>query len=134
MQVDDGLADTTFMMGRKPTIVCAIGIGAALEMGIHAFSGRREAWDSPLFWTVGMPAALLASLALGLLSRRSNWLWTAVVAPSQVLTMMVRSGEIGSLWPLALILSTLLSAPFVVAAFVGSRLREASATPPRTAV
>jgi hypothetical protein len=37
--------------------------------------------------------------------------------------MMVRSGELGGLWPLAFALSTILSAPFVVAAFLGSRLR-----------
>jgi hypothetical protein len=119
------------MLGRTATILAAMAVGAALETGIHLFSGRREAWDSPLFWTVGMPAALLASIAIGVCSRGSNWLWTAAVAPAQVLTMMVRSGEMGSLWPLAVVLSAFLSAPFVVAAFVGSRLRAAqTAAPP----
>jgi len=37
--------------------------------------------------------------------------------------MMVRNGELGGLWPLTLILSAILSAPFVAAAFVGSRFR-----------
>ena len=37
--------------------------------------------------------------------------------------MMLRSGEIGGLWPLTLVLSSILSAPFVAAAFIGSRLR-----------
>ncbi|MGH9147124.1 MAG: hypothetical protein ACRD1Q_10475, partial [Vicinamibacterales bacterium] len=27
-----------------------IAVGVALELRIHALSGRREAWDSPLYW------------------------------------------------------------------------------------
>jgi len=51
----------------------------------------------------------------------------AEIVPSQVMTMIVRSGDLGfGLWPLTVALSTFLSAPFVAAAFVGSRLRPAS--------
>ena len=69
------------------------------------------------------PFAGLVSVAVGFLSRGSDWLWTVAIIPSQVMAMMLRSGEIGNLWPLALILSAMLSAPFVVAAFVASRFR-----------
>ena len=92
-------------------------------------SGRREAWDSPVFWTAGLPIAALIALALGFVAAGSDWLWTAIIAPCQVLTMMVRSGEIGSLWPLTLVLSFILSAPFVAVAFVGSRFRPAKYRP-----
>lgn len=37
--------------------------------------------------------------------------------------MMVRSGEIGALWPLTAALSAVLGAPFVGAAFMASRFR-----------
>ena len=100
-----------------------IATGVALELGIHALSGRREAWDSALYWTLGLPAAALVSLAIGSMSRQKDWLWTFGVVPSQVLTMMVRSGEIGGLWPLTVALSSILSVPFVVASFLGTRLR-----------
>jgi hypothetical protein len=50
-------------------------------------------------------------------------LWTILIVPSQVTTMIVRSGELGGLWPLTAALSAVLSAPFVFAAFVGSRFR-----------
>jgi len=43
--------------------------------------------------------------------------------PAQVATMMVRSGEFGTLWPLTLIASACLSLPFVLMAWVGSRFR-----------
>src|SRR5262249_729401 len=99
--------------------------GMGLELGVHALSGRREAWDSAQYWTIGMPLAVIVSGPLGLLSQRRDWLFTFVIVPSQVLTMMVTSGEIGSLWPLALALSSAPRTPFVVAAFVGSRFRSA---------
>ncbi len=97
--------------------------GIALELGVHALSGRREAWDSAEFWTIGLPAAALVSAALGYFGRDRDWLWTFLIAPSQVMTMMLRSGEIGNLWPLTVALSAILSTPFVISAFIGSRFR-----------
>ena len=97
--------------------------GILLELVVHAVSGRREAWDSPIFWIYGMPVALLISFGIGFGSRGRTWLATLAVAPGQVAAMMARSGEIGSLWPLALLLSAFLSAPFVGASFLGQKAR-----------
>ena len=116
-------ADNSAMIRKRTAILLAVLTGVALELGIHAMSGRREAWDSTEFWTIGLPAAALISVAIGYMSLRSDWLWTALVAPSQMATMMVRGGEIGNLWPLTLILSTLLSTPFLIAALIGSTFR-----------
>ncbi len=110
-------------MSRGGTIGVSIGSGIALELVIRSLSGRREAWDSGLYWTLGLPAVLLISVLLGLLARRRDWLWTFLIVPSQVTTMMVMNGELGGLWPLTAGLSAILSAPFVGAAFIGSRLR-----------
>ena len=122
-------SDSAYMLGKRLIILLAIGTGVAFELGIHAIGHRHEAWDSPQFWTIGLPLAGLAALAIGFLSRDRHWTWSAVIVPSQVMTMMVRSGELGGLWPLTVVLSTILSAPFVLAAFVGSRLRPATSTP-----
>jgi hypothetical protein len=111
------------VLDKRLTVGLSILTGVGLELGIHALSGRREAWDSAQFWTLGLPVACLFSFAIGFLSRSTDWKWTLLVAPSQVMTMMVRGGEIGNLWPLTLAASTILSAPFFVASFVGSRLR-----------
>src|SRR5262249_4038313 len=94
-----------------------------LELGVHALSGRREAWDSAQYWTIGMPLAIVASGALGLLSERRHSLLPFLLVPTQVLTMMAGNREIGTLWPLAIAHSSVLSTPVVVAAFVGSRFR-----------
>jgi hypothetical protein len=111
------------MLRTRTTVILAVVTGVLLELGIHALSGRREAWDSSEYWTVGLPITALLSVAIGFFSRRSDWLWTCAIVPSQVMTMMIRSGELGSLWPLTLILSSILSGPFVLASFVGSRFR-----------
>jgi hypothetical protein len=113
------------VLGARTTLILSVATGIALELGVHALSGRREAWDSAQFWTIGLPGALLATAFLGWLSRGRAWLWTFAIAPSQVLTMMVRGGELGGLWPLTVAVSAILSAPFVVAAFAGSRFRRA---------
>jgi len=120
------------MLDRRGVIVTAALTGVALEIGIHTLSGRREAWDSPEFWVIGLPAALLISAVVGYRSRTNDWIWTALIVPSQVVTMMVRSGEVGGLWPLTVALSSILSLPFVIAAFIGSRFRPVDASPTRT--
>ena len=111
------------MVKRRSIIALSVVAGVGLELGIHMLSGRREAWDSPLYWTLGLPIVAVLSVAIGLVSERSEWLWTFLIVPSQVTTMMMRSGEIGNLWPLTVVLSSILSVPFVAAAFVGSRFR-----------
>lgn len=114
-------------MSRKPVvIVLALATGALLELGIGALSGRNEAWDSDVYWTLGLPVALLVSVLIGFIAVRRDWLWTAAIVPSQVTAMMIRNGDIlGSLglWPLMVALASVLSAPFVGAAYVGSRFR-----------
>jgi hypothetical protein len=112
------------MLTNSHVIFLSIAGGVALELGIHALSGRREAWDSVQYWTIGLPAVALLSLAIGYLSAGNAWKWTAAVVPAQVLTMMLRQGDVGfGLWPLTVALSAILSAPFVIAASVGVALK-----------
>ena len=117
-------ADTYMRVANPPESLVAVATGVVLELGIAVLTGRREAWDSGLYWTLGLPLTGMASVAIGYFARGRDWLWTCLVAPSQVMTMMVRSGELGGLWPLAVVLSSILSAPFVIAAFIGSRFRK----------
>jgi hypothetical protein len=111
------------MLGRRTTILLSVATGMALELGIHTVSGRREAWDSPLYWTVGLPIAGVAAFVIGWLARGRDWLCTVLIVPAQVLTMILRSAEFSVIVPFIVVLSAVLSTPFVVAAFVGSLLR-----------
>lgn len=111
------------MIGTRTVVMLSLLTGIGLEVGIHALSGRREAWDASQYWTVGLPLAAVAAAAIGYLARQRDWTWTCLIVPAQVTTMMARNGELGALWPLAAALSAILSAPFVLAAFIGSRFR-----------
>jgi hypothetical protein len=122
------------MLSRRALLLLCVITGIALELGVHAVSGRREAWDSAAYWTIGLPTVCLASIAFGFLSRDRDWLSTVVIVPSQVLTMMVTNGDIGGLWPLTVALSSILSAPFVVAAFIASRFRPKPSRPQNSAL
>jgi len=119
-------ADTTCVTRRSLVIVLAIATGVVVELGIEVMSGRREAWDSEFYWMIGLPAAMLMSLLVGFISERRDWLWAAAIVPSQVTTMMATSGDLLGglgLWPLMVAFSSILSAPFVGASYVGSWLR-----------
>ena len=114
------------MLDQRVTIPLALLAGVGLELAIHALTGRREAWDSGAYWTIGLPVVLVLSFAIGRLARGRAWLSTWLIVPAQVFTMMVRSGELGGLWPLAVALSACLSVPFVGAAFLGTNFRRRS--------
>lgn len=114
------------MDGKYAAILVSVVTGVVLELWVAAAGGRREAWDSEIYWAIGVPAALAVSCAIGYLAGRRNWYWTGLIVPSQVLTMMVRTSGLSGLWPLAVVLSSILGLPFLVAGFVGSRMRRAS--------
>jgi hypothetical protein len=111
------------MLGTRTIVLLGLLIGVVLELGIGAWTGRREAWDSEQYWIVGLPIAAALAIVIGFLARGRSWVWAFTIVPGQVATMMLRSGEIGNLWPLAVMLSGILGAPFVVLSFIGSRLR-----------
>src|SRR5262245_24473396 len=104
-------------MNRTTAIVSSVLTGVALELGVYALSGRREAWDSGQYWTIGLPLVAIAAFVIGFLAEDKAWRWTILIIPSQVATMMVRSGEIGSLFPLAVMLASILGLPFFAIAF-----------------
>lgn len=111
------------MLKLRTAILASVAVGVALEIGVMLASGRREAWDSTVYWTAGLPLAILAAAAIGYLSVGTAWRSTVLIVPAQVAAMMYRGGEIGNLWPLALVLSSVLSLPFVLVAYLTSRLR-----------
>jgi len=98
-------------------------MGVALEVGVVLATGRREAWDAAVYWSTGVPLALVGAAAIGYLSRGRAWLAPLAIVPAQVVAMMYRNGAMGNLWPITLALSSVLSLPFVGVAFAARRLR-----------
>jgi hypothetical protein len=112
-------------MPTRTAALLAIVIGITLEVGVTLVTGRREAWDAGVYWTVGLPLAALGAALIGYTAAGRGWLSTALIVPAQVAAMTLRSGSSGGLWPLVLILSSVLSLPFVGVAWIARRVRPA---------
>jgi hypothetical protein len=111
------------MLPTRTAVLISIAVGVALEVGVAVATGRRESWDAGVYWSTGVPLAALAAGAIGYLARGRAWLSPALMVPAQVAAMIYRSGGAGSLWPLTLAFSFVLSLPFVGVALVGRQLR-----------
>ncbi|MBI5076222.1 MAG: hypothetical protein HZB62_13800 [Nitrospirae bacterium] len=99
----------------------AITFGAAIWYFIAAASGRREAWDSGLYFTMGMPAVCLISFALGFFAPVRSWRWGIAPLFGQFIWMLLTQG-VGNLLPLGIIVFAVLSVPSVLAALFGGFL------------
>jgi len=108
-------------------IAIAAAIGMALWFIVSLAAGKREAWDTSAYWAVAYPVALGACALLGFVFPQRPWRWAVVLFLSQFAAMVLRSGELGGLWPLGLALFGVLSLPGVVAARFGSRLKSRQA-------
>ena len=101
----------------------AILVGAFAWFGIAMLDGRREAWDSPLFWSFALPAAYAACLVLGFFGSRQAWRWPAHVLGALFACAAVSAGGALSLWPLTLGLIALMAAVGLLPTYVGVGLR-----------
>jgi hypothetical protein len=109
----------------SPKLASAIALiaGASLWIATTVASGRREAWDSSLYWTIAYPAAILVAAALGYLAPDRPWRWALMLMWAQALTLAVSSASFGLL-PLGLILFAVLAVPPFGAASALAALRK----------
>lgn len=99
--------------------VAAFSGGALVWILVSAASGRKEAWDSGLYYAVGMPAVCFLALVLGYLAPERPWRWGVAPCIGQFAWMLLSQGP-GNLLPLGVILFGVLSLPAVLAARVGA--------------
>jgi hypothetical protein len=60
--------------------VVAIVFGVLVWSFVSATSGRREAWDSGLYFSVGMPIVCVISAALGYFEPSRPWRWGVLLS------------------------------------------------------
>jgi len=108
-------------------MLIAAVVGAALWVAVSMMSGRGEAWDSSAYWALAYPLAILVSALLGYFYPERTWRWPLVLFAAQFVAMVVRSSELGGLWPLGLVMFGILSLPAVLAARLAARLGRRSA-------
>jgi hypothetical protein len=95
--------------------------GAAIWALVSLASGRAEAWDSPLYFSVGIPAGCLISMAFAFFEPERAWRWGVAPFVGQFLWMLVSKGP-GNLLPLGIVAFGVLSIPSIIAAWVGASI------------
>jgi len=97
----------------------AAGGGVLLWLAAMAAGGRREAWDSGLYWVGAYPLSILLAAWLGYEFPRMAWRWGLLIMLAQALTLAVTALDF-SLLPLGLIVFSVLSLPLMAAATIGA--------------
>ena len=98
-------------------------LGAAIWQTTAIVSGRREAWDSTLYWTLAYPACLVIVGVLGYIAPARPWRWALVLMLAQAVTLAVFASSFGLL-PLGMILFGVLAIPPAIVASMGAALRK----------
>lgn len=106
----------------KTAYTIAIVGGAVLWLATVVISGRREAWDSSLYWTVAYPLSIVLAGVLGYRFPEKPWRWGLVVMLVQAVVLAITAASFGLL-PLGLILFAILSLPAIGFAKLMSRMR-----------
>ncbi|TAJ97525.1 MAG: hypothetical protein EPO39_19295 [Candidatus Manganitrophaceae bacterium] len=96
--------------------------GIATWVVVSTLSGRREAWDSELYFSMGMPTVCATSMILGFFEPKRSWRWGAVPMAGQFFWMLMKQGA-GNLLPLGVIVFGLFSLPSIIAARFGAWMR-----------
>ena len=110
-------------MKKEHWLLIAAGAGGALIwILISGASGKKEAWDSELYFSIGMPAICLLAALLGFLEPKRTWRWGAAPLAGQFLAMLFMVGP-GNLLPLGLIVFGVLAIPPILLARLGAYLR-----------
>ncbi|HUO68708.1 MAG TPA: hypothetical protein VMV37_14295 [Gammaproteobacteria bacterium] len=86
-------------------------------------SGRREAWDSPLYWSAAYPLCIVLAALLAYAAPERPGRWASAVMLVQPIVMVLKSGGDLGLLPLGLILFAVLTLPVLAVAKVAASLR-----------
>jgi len=97
----------------------AVGGGALLWLAKMGASGKREAWDSGLYWLGAYPVSVLLAAWLGYEFPRMAWRWGLAIMLTQAVTLAVTALDF-SMLPLGLIVFSILALPLVAAAVLGA--------------
>jgi hypothetical protein len=108
---------------KKDNVLCAVAIivGAGVWIAISAISGRKEAWDANMYYSVGIPVLCLCVGALGFVEPARNWRWAVLPMAGQAVWVLLSQG-FGNLMPLGLVVFAFLSLPLVLFARIGAAI------------
>lgn len=102
-------------------LLAAAAGGALIWILISVATGKKEAWDSGLYFSAGMPAMCLLAALFGFFEPIRTWRWGAAPLAGQFVSMLFIAGP-GNLLPLGMIVLAVLAIPPMIAARVGAYL------------
>ncbi|HSE60476.1 MAG TPA: hypothetical protein VLA99_17375 [Nitrospiraceae bacterium] len=106
---------------RYAPFAASAAAGLVVCLAISLVTGRKEAWDSEVYFSMGIPIMCVLIFAIGYRFPERTWRWTLSMAVGQAIAML-SAGNSLSLWPLSLMAMTVLSVPQFVVGSVASRL------------
>ena len=99
--------------------------GLAICLFIMVTSGRKEAWDAPAYFTVGIPMMCVVIFAISYWFPRRAWRWALSMAIGQSVAMVMGGGS-ASLRPLAIIAMMVVS--LTLPEYASGRRRKSAVT------
>ena len=105
-----------------PFIVSTL-IGATSWLGIGELSGIEDAWDSTLYWKIGLPAMAVTVFFVAFFWPVKPWRWAITIVVIQAVIGLIQAFPHINLWSLSLVMFGLISLPLVVSAYVGSLVK-----------
>ena len=103
----------------------ALVLGGIGWWGASALSGRREAWDAPIYAQLTLPVTFVALGLFGYYGSRAAWRWPLLVFGAQLAIMVARNREAGSMLPLGIGLFLVLALLGMLPTYLGAGLRRA---------
>jgi hypothetical protein len=97
------------------------GIGAAAWIFIALAGGRREAWDSELYFVLAIPAIALTAAIVSFLVPQRFWRWAMLPFAGQALASFLQNPT-ANLLPLGLVVFAILAAICMIPAALGAAL------------
>ena len=99
--------------------------GIAVWIGIGIISGNTEAWDSPLYWKIGVPFLALIAFIIGLIHPKAPYRWGITQGLSQSVVIFLQGLYFGysmNLYPPSIIVNIIISIPSIISAYLGMTL------------
>ncbi len=114
----------TNLAAERSAYAVAAVVGAATWLVVSTIGGRREAWDSELYFSVALPAIGALTALLGFLLPHRPWRWAFVPFGGQALVALLQNPT-GGLLPLGLIVFGFFGVACLIPAYVGAKLATA---------
>lgn len=106
---------------RVPYIV-SLGLGLLICFVISLLTGKREAWDTVVYFSLGIPLMALIIFVLAYFYPFKPWRWTLAMTLGQSIAIVLNSGGSLSLWPLSIAAILIYSLPQFFTGFLGAKL------------